>query len=373
MKRLFALLITIAALVILCSVSCDAVATDQFDHEMQQIEDSISEEASDDLDKIGASDIDDIISEGVDGKKIWEYLMDSVAENSAAPLASLAVLTAVLLIAGIAESYNYSLRYTETKDIMGVVVSVFTAGVLIAPVTDLVFSAGTIIEGASDVMTVYLPIMAGIMAFSGSAVSSAGYYAAAVTAAQVLSRIASTVLAPLLNMVLSISLSAGVCSRVSLGGVIDMLSKGFKYCITFAVSIFAAILGLNGALSASVDSVANRAAKFGLSSFIPLIGSSISEAYGALQNSIAVLKSGVGVFVILAVFVTFVPLLVKTMLWSLTLTAAKTVSEVLSITSAVSVLHSLAQFISALRTVLIAVMTVFIISSSVMIRIGSRI
>ena len=354
------------------SVHCSAAIPDTFGQEIKQIEDSVSQDASDDMDRLGASDIDDIITDGVDSEKIWKYLSELIAQNSSGPLSSLAILVAVLLIAGIAESYNHSLRYTETKDIMGVVVGLFTACVVISPITELVSSVGTVIEGASTVMTVYLPVMAGIMAFTGSAIASSGYYAAAVTAAQVLSRIASSVLSPLLNMVLSLSISAGICSRVSLGGITEALSKGFKYCITFAVSIFVAILGLNGALSGSVDSVANKAVKFGLSSFIPLIGSSVSEAYGALQNGITVLKSGVGVFVILAVFVTFIPLLIKTVLWSLTLTAAKTVGEVLSVLSAVSVLHSLIQFISALRTVLIAVLIVFIISSSVMIRIGSQ-
>ena len=173
-------------------------------------------------------------------------------------------------------------------------------------------------------------------------------------------------------MILSLSICASLSSRVSLSGITEALSKGFKYIITFAVSIFAAILGLNGTLSASVDSVANRAAKFGLSSFIPLIGSSISEAYGTLQNSLTVLRSGVGVFVILALFVTFVPLLIRTILWSAALSAAKTLSEVLNVSSAGSILHSLNQFISALRTVLIAVAAVFIISSAIMIRIGGQ-
>ena len=211
-----------------------------------------------------------------------------------------------------------------------------------------------------------------LMAFSGKAISSAGFYASAVTAAQLLSKLASSVLTPILNMILSLSVCTGISSRFSLGGITDTLSKWFKYGITFAVSIFSAILGLNGTLSASADTVASRAARFGLSSFIPLIGSSISEAYGALQNSVSLLKSGVGVLVILALFVTFVPLLIKTLLWSAVLSVAKMTGEVLSVSSAVSVLHSLIQFISALRAVLIAVMVVFIISTSIMLRIGGQ-
>ena len=369
MKRVFICILT-ALLLLSCSLRCKAVGT--FDSEIEQIENSISQDASEDLENLDINGVDDVLSKGIDSGKIWDYLISLIGENSKGPLSALIVMVSILLIAGIAESYNYSLRYTETKDIMSVVISLFTLSVVIAPVSEMVSSSVTVIKGASDVMTVYLPVMAGIMTFSGKAISSAGFYASAVTAAQLLSKLASSVLTPILNMILSLSVCTGISSRFSLGGITDTLSKWFKYGITFAVSIFSAILGLNGTLSASADTVASRAARFGLSSFIPLIGSSISEAYGALQNSVSLLKSGVGVLVILALFVTFVPLLIKTLLWSAVLSVAKMTGEVLSVSSAVSVLHSLIQFISALRAVLIAVMVVFIISTSIMLRIGGQ-
>ncbi|MBQ3330747.1 MAG: hypothetical protein IJG87_06170 [Ruminococcus sp.] len=370
MKKFIVCFIVLAAVCFCCSVSISAVETDTFDTEIRQIENSIGEEASRDMDSLGVPQVEDVIASGIDSKKMWEYLSGIAAQNAAAPMSALLIMTAVLMLAGVAESYQYSLRYTETKDIMNVVTVLFTASVVITPATGLASDAVTVIQGASTVMTVYLPVTAGIMAFSGHTVSSAGFYAAAVSAAQVLSKLAANVLSPLLNMILSLSVCAGICSRVTLAGITEALSKGFKIIITFSVSVFVAILGLNGTLSASVDNVANRAARFGLSSFIPLIGSSISEAYGTLQNSIAVLRSGVGVFVILSLFVTFVPLLIRTVLWSAALSIAKTLSEVLAVSSAGSVLHSLNQFVSALRTVLIAVAAVFIISSSVMIRLG---
>ena len=341
MKRVFICILT-ALLLLSCSLRCKAVGT--FDSEIEQIENSISQDASEDLENLDINGVDDVLSKGIDSGKIWDYLISLIGENSKGPLSALIVMVSILLIAGIAESYNYSLRYTETKDIMSVVISLFTLSVVIAPVSEMVSSSVTVIKGASDVMTVYLPVMAGIMTFSGKAISSAGFYASAVTAAQLLSKLASSVLTPILNMILSLSVCTGISSR-------------FSFIAT---------------LSASADTVASRAARFGLSSFIPLIGSSISEAYGALQNSVSLLKSGVGVLVILALFVTFVPLLIKTLLWSAVLSVAKMTGEVLSVSSAVSVLHSLIQFISALRAVLIAVMVVFIISTSIMLRIGGQ-
>ena len=370
MKKLILCLSMLLILSLWLSLSCRATDVDAFDDEIEQIENSVDGDTAQALEDLGVSNVDDVIDGGIDSSDVWKYLYEIMTESLSGPLSALVVLTAAILLTSVAESYAYSLRYTETRDIMGAAVSLFTVSVVITPITELVSSCVMVIQGSSALMTVYLPVMAGMMAFSGHAITSGGYYAAVVTAAGVISRLASSVMTPLLDMILSLSVCAGLCSRVRIGGFIETLSKGFKYSITFAMSVFIAILGLNSALSGAADTVANKSVKFGLSSFIPLIGSSISEAYGALQSSLGTLRSGVGVFVILAVFASFAPVLIRSVLWSAALSTAKAVSELLSVSSALSVMNILIQFVSALRTVLIAVMTVFIISSSVMIRLG---
>ena len=225
------------------------------------------------------------------------------------------------------------------------------------------------VDAVSDQILCYAdePIVAAF-----HAISSGGYYAAVITVSQLISRLSATVFTPLLTVFLSLSVSASISSRVRLGGFIELASKGFKYGIALMMSIFTAVIGLNGALSGAADSVANKAARFGLSSFIPLIGSSIAEAYSALQNSVSVLRSGAGVFVIIALFVSFAPLITQSVLWSTTLWIAKSIGEMLSVTSASPIINALSQFISALRALLIAVMTVFIISTSIMMSLGGR-
>lgn len=369
MKRIFVLL-TSAALLLTTGLKCSAAGIPEFDEEVHRIEDSIGGESAEGLEQMEISGVDDVIANGVDGEALMRYLIGLTGENARAPLSALVILIAVLLIVSVAEAYTVSLRYTDTKDIMSMTVSLFCASIVFAPVTQIVGASVTVIQGASSIMSVYLPVIAGIMIFSGRAISSGAYYAAVTAACKAVAYLASEVLEPLLHIVLSLSVCAGIGSHIRLGGLIETVGKGFKYAATFSMSLFAAILGLNGVLSLSADSIADKAAKFSLSSFIPLIGSSIAEAYGAIRSSVGILRSGIGVFVILAVFASFAPVMIQTILWSLTLFAAKTAGEALGVNAAIPVLNALAQFIAALRTVLIAVNAVFIIASGIMISLG---
>lgn len=370
MKRVLSAVFVIMAICLALPLRVSALQTNIFDEDIRQIEGSLSDDVREDMRELGAGGIEEIIGSGIDSSSVLSYIGSLIIEGMRGPFAALTVILAVIIMASLAESYTYSLRYTETKDIMGTVVSLFVASAAVLPVSELTDSSMTVIKGAASVMLVYLPVMAGIIAFSGHAISSAGYYAAVVSASQAVSWLCSAVLAPLMNILLSLAVSSGICSRLRLNGIIETISKGFKYILTFAACVFTAVLGLNAALSGTGDSVAGRAARFTLSSFIPLIGSSIAEAYSALSGSVNILRSGMGVFVILSVFVSFAPVLVRAVMWSVSVSAAKLAAETFSVASAGGVLNALSSFLSSLRATLICVMTAFIIASAVMIHIG---
>lgn len=369
MKRVLLIICLFAAAIILAP-GASAVKNNLFEDERQMLENGLSSETEEGLSALGADSVEKIIASGVDGEKLLSYFSGILGDELKSPLSALIVLIMTVILCSIAEGYTYSLRYTETADIMGTAVSLFIASAVISPITGLLSACVNVIQGASSVLLLYLPITAAMLAFSGRTVSSAGYYAAISGMGGLISWLSSNVLLPALNLFLSLSICSGVSRRVNIKGLIGALSNAFRWAMTFAMSVFVAVIGLNGALSAAADGVADKAVRFTLSSLIPLVGSSISDAYGAVRGSLGILRSGMGVFVILALCVSFIPVLFRCVLWSAAIYFAKLIAESLGVGSAAGVLNSLSAFLSAVRALLICVMTAFILSSAVMMRIG---
>jgi len=367
MKRLF--IITVVLLLFM-PLKVSAAELSVFDSEIQGIEDAVPEDTSQALSDMQMGSVEELIQHGIDMSSLALYTGELLQTYMNTPFSVMLLLIIVIILASVAESYSYSLRYTDTRDIMGVVVSLYIATVFISPVSELIDSSVTVIQGASAIMTAYLPVMAGMMAFSGRVITSAGYYAAATTAATLIAKLSASVLSPLLKLFLSLSVSAGVCPRMRLNGIIEMTSKGFKWLLTFSMAVFTAVIGLNTALAKAGDTVAGRAAGFTLTSLVPIIGSSIAEAYKTIQGSLGVLRSGAGVFVILSVAISFAPLIIKAVLWSAALYIAKLTQDALSVNSTARIIGALSSFMAALRAILIAVMTAFIISSAALLSIG---
>lgn len=369
MRRLFVILAVAIVMTVWCP-QADAAQTGLFDAEIQQIEEGVSGEVSDDMEEIGAGKIQDLMQDGTDISAIAAYVIGLCASTAGAPLSALIMLIAVVILASCVESYTFSLRYTDTREVMHMAVSLFTASVTVAPLSEMIADASAVIGGASRLMLLYLPVMAGMLAFSGHALQSGGYYAAVVTASQLLSWLSAEVLSPVLTVLLSLSFSAGICSRLQLKGLLETVSKLFKWLLTFAMSLFIAVTGLNTALTRAGDTLAGRAARFTLSSLIPLVGSSIGEAYKTIEGSVSLLRSGMGIFVILAVSVSFLPLIIRVLLWLMTVNIAKSVGEIFSVGSVASISTAISAFLSALSAMLICVMVAFIIASAAMLRVG---
>ena len=67
--------------------------------------------------------------------------------------------------------------------------------------------------------------------------------------------------------------------------------------------------------NAQVDAASGKAVKFLASSAVPIVGGAFGDAVAAIQNSVEIVKSGVGAFGILAALCIFVPTMLQGALW----------------------------------------------------------
>jgi len=112
----------------------------------------------------------------------------------------------------------------------------------------------------------------------------------------------------------------------SLNEFSELFAKLHKTILSFSMSIFAGILGISSFASASFDSLAARGVKFAISSSVPVVGGSLSEAMSSVAESAMLLKNATGLGGVLVLFAMFaVPLLkIRALSLSFRITAAFT-------------------------------------------------
>ncbi len=332
--------------------------------------DSLSEEVQDDLRTIGVDSTDFSSMSNISFEKIMGLIMTKFSQEGKGPVNASSVVISILLLCALLDSYKDSLKQSSMREVVTIIVTLCITTTLILPVIHLIEDTVATITDAANFMLLYIPVMVAILTLSGQAVTGASYYSSMVLACQGVSQLSTKFISPLLSVYLSFCVSSSLTERVKLSGFCSMFSKVIKWLIAFIMTVFSALMTIRSMITTAYDSVTARAVRFTMSSFIPIVGAALSESYKTIQGSINLLRSGAGVFVILAICIVFLPCIIRCLLWLLSVNICKSVGEIMGVTSKISVLSGVSSVISTIFAISVCVMSVFIISTALLITLG---
>ncbi len=351
-------------------LNVEAQEISDIEKSVSDLKDSLSPQVQHDLEVIGASSADIAVLDDVAFGSVMDLIFSKFATESTGPFSAGALVIAVLLLTALLEGYRDSLKRSSMKEVLSVVSTLCITTTLVFEVIKLIESSVATITDASDFMLLYIPIMIAILTFSGHAVSGSSYYAFMVMACQGVSQLSTKFISPLLNVYLGFCVSSSICDKVNLQSFCQMFSKVIKWLISFSMTVFSALLTIRGMITTAYDSVTARAVRFTMSSFIPIVGAALSESYKTIQGSINLIRTGAGVFVILAIFVVFLPTVIRCIAWLLAINMCKSVGEMIGVTSPLNLLSTVSSVISTVFAITVCIMALFIISTALLITLG---
>ena len=334
------------------------------------LSENLPEDVKDALEEMGINLSDYSSALDLSFADIMSQLGKRVLNEAQDILPSLATMLAILLLYSIFSGVFDSVSNPSLSSVLSLVSALCLGCVFLMPVTDLIHTAGATIEMSADFMLALIPVMTAVLISAGNTITGSGYCAMMVLAAEAVGQLFSKVISPLLSCFLALGVSSSLVREIKLSGFINFFSKTIKWIMSFGFTLFTALLGLKSIYSSTVDNVSSKALKYTMSSFIPVVGGALSEAYKTVHGSIGVLKSGVGVFTIIAVVTVFLPILIKVCAWIFTINICKCFCETASVQGPCVMFSSISTVLSLLLSVVFCIMALFIITTAMIITIG---
>ncbi len=157
-------------------------------------------------------------------------------------------------------------------------------------------------------MSSYIPIFATITAASGNTAGAGAYNALVLYASEAVSLIAGQVLKPILVCMLVMSCTQAI--NPDLPNLTGTLKRALTYIVGVIMTVFVGVIGLQTTVGRAGNSILLRTGRYLVSSFVPLIGMSLSESYQAVSQSLGTLRSAVGALgIVLIVLILAVPII----------------------------------------------------------------
>lgn len=306
----------------------------------------------------------------INPESILKNILDTTKKKLPGALKSVSMILAVILLNAIFSAFKISLGEKSIATVLALISNVCICMIIISPIVCFVERSASIVKASSAFLLCYIPIMFGIMLVSGQAFSSAAFSSIMLALSNIITQLSTNFLVPALNIFFALSIVCSISTRFNFAGVCELFAKIIKWFLGFIMAIFSGLLTTKSLIGAAVDSANSKTMKFVLSSFVPIVGSALGDAFLTVQGCIKILKSGVGAFFIIATGFIFLPVIIECVIWLLATNICMATSDIFELANISMLLKNIGKVVSIIMAVILCIMTVLIISTVVVLNIG---
>ena len=182
---------------------------------------------------------------------------------------------------------------------------------LLKSANSLIQLASTTILEMSEYGKLLLPVMTAALVTQGGTATSAALYTGTAAFDVVLTGLISRLLVPAVYMFLALAAANSATGEDVLKQFRDLLKGGISWTLKTLLTVFTTYMSISGVISGTTDAVKLKAAKFTISSVVPVVGGILSDASEALLVSAGLVKNTAGIYGILAILAVFLGPFVK--------------------------------------------------------------
>lgn len=230
--------------------------------------------------------------------RMWSEFQAMIRDAASGALHTAGVILSVTMICALAESLDVAGKAPKYILLAGVA-AVSTAAV--ADFDSYMERGFSALQTLSDFSHVLLPCLSAAAAASGMVTGAAAKYAATAMFMDVLLGVGRNVIMPAVCGYAALSVAGAAMGNGSLKAAKKLMKSICTYFLTGISLVFTGWLTLTGVISGTADAVTVRMTKTAVSVALPVVGSVLSDAAGALAAAVSTVRGTVGVFGVIVV------------------------------------------------------------------------
>ncbi|WP_062306046.1 stage III sporulation protein AE [Alicyclobacillus sendaiensis] len=216
-----------------------------------------------------------------------------------------------LLILTVAAALLRMMQSSFAEESVGEVAQMVVSFVLAALVTRSLLetfgSARQAIESMNHFMLATMPVSIALLAGSGSLASAAFFQPMLIFCVHFVSNVVFLVVFPLIFLAAALELASSIAPRYPLTRLASLARTAGLSILSFALVVFVGVTTVQGTGRGIADGLALRTMKFGVGTFVPVVGKAISDAAETVLGASLLVKNAVGIagLVVIALLAAF--------------------------------------------------------------------
>ncbi len=263
----------------------------------------------------------------LDYSSLFDSVLALVWEEGKMLLPAFVLILAVSLVCGILNSAKSGFLQSSMSDIIHFVGYISVGSVTLSCLITVLNAGFSALSQMQRQMELVYPLLITLMAGSGGAVSAAVYRPAVAFMSGAITELFSVVVLPAAVMIIVLAFVGNLSNDVRTEKLGELFKSVSKWLIGLSLGLFSLFLTIQGITSAQYDGISLRAAKYAVSSSVPIVGGFLSGGLDLVLAGSALIKNALGSFAVFMLFATLLRPLVLLVVFQLFLRLAAAATE----------------------------------------------
>lgn len=245
------------------------------------------------------NDIDNIfelaVKGQVDNKKLWSritYVLGKEFKNS---LLSITSVLVIIIIHSIIKAISDNLENDNISKLIYYVQYILIVTIIMGNFSEIISMVKESTSNMVGFINLLIPVLTSLMIFTGSITTSSMLQPAILFTVDLIGNLIQSILIPIVLAIASFSVISKISDRIQIDKLVKFMKSGVTWVLGIVLTVFVAIVTLEGTLSSSVDGITAKTTKAVVSSAIPIVGKILGDAVDSVLGCGIILKNAVGI------------------------------------------------------------------------------
>ena len=280
-------------------------------------------------------------------------------------------MAVLIVICALLKNLQATFLNDNVSEIAFYVCYIVIVSILLVSFSTAVKMSSTIIDEMVGFMYATVPVLITLLVSGGNITSGGIFQPIMIMIVEVSATIIKNVFIPLIFLSTMLTIINNISEKIQLTRLAGFIKQITSWALGVVLTIFVAVVSLQGSLGAVIDGVTSKAAKFAISTFIPIVGKTLSDAADTVIGCTLLIKNAAGAAVMIGVLIICIVPLIKIISLVALYKAASALLEPISEKRITTCINDVAGSMLHIFAVTAAVAFMFMISVTALISAGN--
>lgn len=295
--------------------------------------------------------------------RVVKYLLEEVFLN----IDILVKVVILAVICAVLKNLQNSFLSKSVGELAFFVCYVVIVSVLMVSFSTAMDMCMSIIDSMVSFMHAIIPLLITLMATTGSFTSAGVFEPILIMLVEIGATVIKNFFIPLIFLVTVINIVNNISDKVQLTKLSGFMKQICTWGLGFILTVFIAVVTIQGSMGAVVDGVTSKTAKFALGAFIPVVGKYLADAADTVVGCTLVIKNASGLIAMIGIIIICLAPLLKILSMIILYKLASAFIEPISDKKITNCLNDMASSLTYILGITAAVAIMFLIAITVVI------